>query len=59
MKINNKYDQWHKELLQYFGTTFGDKLRSFHKKISDERQKLQKVNFQNLSSDLMEAVMTM
>jgi dynein heavy chain 1 len=59
VKINNKYDLWHKELLMYFGSTFGDKLRAFHKKITDERMKLQKINFQNLSSDLMEAIMTM
>ena len=45
VKINNKYDQWHKELLNYFGNKFGDKLRAFHKRISDERNKLQKVNF--------------
>jgi hypothetical protein len=50
---------WHKELLIYFGTTFGDKLRAFHKKISDERMKLQQINFKNVSFELMEAIMIM
>ena len=58
-KINNKYDSWHKELLNYFGNTFGDKLRGFSKMIRDELSKLEKVNFSNLQSDLMDAIVLM
>jgi dynein heavy chain 1 len=58
-KINNKYDAWHKELLSYFGTTFGDKLRNFYRKISEERKKLEKINFSNISSDIMDGIATM
>ncbi len=28
-KINNKYDAWHKEMLEHFGTTYNDKLKKF------------------------------
>ena len=47
-KINNKYDAWHRELLSYFGNTFGDKIRGFSKMMKDETSKLEKVNFANL-----------
>ena len=30
VKINNKYDAWHKEILNQFGATFNENLKSFH-----------------------------
>lgn len=48
VKINNKYDGWHKDLLNYFGNTFGEKIRSFSKIIKEEMAKLEKINFTNL-----------
>jgi len=32
-KIINKYDQWHKEIINKFGLTFEQKLRDFNQKI--------------------------
>lgn len=58
-KINNKYDAWHKELLSHFGNKFGDKLRGFNKQISNEKEKLIKINFLNLSSDIIESITIM
>ena len=29
VKINNKYDAWHREILSHFGTTFNENLKTF------------------------------
>ncbi|EAR94592.2 dynein heavy chain, cytoplasmic protein (macronuclear) [Tetrahymena thermophila SB210] len=56
VKINNKYDQWHREILDHFGLTFGDKLRDFNTKIYNARLKLEKISFNNPSVDVTIAI---
>ena len=29
-KVNNKYDQWHRDILNKFGVTVGENMRSFN-----------------------------
>ena len=55
-KINNKYDQWHKELLGNFGNNIQDKMRVFYKVITNERNKLQKVIFNATGSEVIENI---
>lgn len=50
VKINNKYDSWHKEILNQFGTTFNENLKTFFTAISNARRKLEKINFSGASS---------
>lgn len=52
-KINNKYDQWHQEILSHFGQTFGEKVKNFYKDLQGGRNKLEKVTFSNYSTDIM------
>jgi len=33
VKINNKYDSWHKEILNQFGVTFNENLKTFFSNI--------------------------
>jgi len=41
-KVNNKYDAWHKELLNQFGQRLGAALVAFHANVSDARGKLER-----------------
>ncbi len=43
-KVNNKYDQWHKEILNKFGTTLGDNMRNFNQTIQKARRQLETLN---------------
>ncbi|CAD8134930.1 unnamed protein product [Paramecium octaurelia] len=56
VKINHKYDAWHKELLNHFGNKFGEQLRVFNKNVTTEKEKLLKINFQDLTSDIIESI---
>lgn len=55
-KINNKYDQWHQEILNHFGQTFGEKMKSFFRELQVGRNKLEKVMFANASADIMQFI---
>ena len=55
-KITTKYDSWHKEILGHFGDKFGDTLKTFFSNIQNAKGKLEKINFQNLSADIVEMV---
>jgi len=54
--IKTKYDSWHAEILNHFGNKFADKLRAFYKNLQSARTKLEKINFQNLSADIVEMI---
>jgi len=56
LRINTKYDSWHTEILNHFGSKFGDKLRVFYNSLQNSRNKLEKINFQNLSADIVEMI---
>jgi dynein heavy chain 1 len=43
-KVNNKYDQWHKEILNKFGLTLGEGLRGYNKTVQTARRQLEKVS---------------
>lgn len=55
-KINTKYDSWDHEILGHFGEKFGETLRSFFDNVQNAKVKLEKINFQNLSADIVEMV---
>jgi dynein heavy chain 1, cytosolic len=55
-RINTKYDSWHAEILNHFGNKLGDKLRSFFNNLQNARTKLEKINFANLSADIVEMI---
>ena len=40
-KVNNKYDQIHKEILNKFGTTLQDNMKAFKTKVQESRRKLE------------------
>lgn len=40
-KVNNKYDQWHKDILNKFGVTIAENMREFHLKLQKARRKLE------------------
>lgn len=44
-KINNKYDSWHKDILNHFGEQLLGKLRVFFKAVSAARGRLENVSF--------------
>jgi len=42
--VNNKYDQWHKEILNKFGNKLKGTMRAFYKEIQDARRKLESLS---------------
>jgi dynein heavy chain 1 len=40
-EVNNKYDQWHKEILNKFGTKLKTTMRAFYQEIQGARRKLE------------------
>ena len=40
-KVNNKYDQIHKEILNKFGSTLQDNMKAFKTKVQESRRKLE------------------
>ena len=55
-RINTKYDSWHTEIIGHFGSKFGDTLKSFYANCQNSRSKLEKINFTNLSADIVDMV---
>jgi len=43
-KVSNKYDSWHREILNRFGTTLLESLRAFKAKATDARHQLEKLS---------------
>jgi len=42
--VNNKYDQWHKEILNKFGNKLKGTMKAFYKEIQDARRKLESLS---------------
>ncbi len=55
-RINTKYDSWHNEIIGHFGSKFGDTLKAFYANCQNSRAKLEKINFQNLSADIVDMI---
>lgn len=55
-RINTKYDSWHAEILNHFGSKYGDKLKTFFNNLQNSRTKLEKINFSNLTADIVEMI---
>lgn len=55
-RINTKYDSWHNEIIGHFGNKFGETLKAFHANCQTARAKLEKINFQNLSADIVDMI---
>ena len=51
-KVNHKYDQWHKDILNKFGSKLGDTMRGFNLSINNARMNLEKQNLESSSSDV-------
>jgi dynein heavy chain 1, cytosolic len=43
-KVNNKYDQWHKDILNKFGQTIADNMRTFNQTLQKARRKLESLS---------------
>jgi dynein heavy chain 1 len=39
--VNNKYDTWHREILNKFGSTVGDGMKAFKETIQKARSQLE------------------
>jgi dynein heavy chain 1 len=55
-RISTKYDFWHNEIINHFGSKFGDTLKSFFANCQNARGKLEKINFTNISADIVDMV---
>lgn len=40
-KVNNKYDQWHRDILNKFGQTVGENMRIFNQNVQKARRQLE------------------
>ncbi len=40
-KVNNKYDQWHRDILNKFGQTIADNMKNFNQSVQKARRKLE------------------
>ena len=43
-KVNNKYDTWHKEVINKFGSIIDQQNRSFHEAVKQARFRLEGLN---------------
>ena len=51
-KVNHKYDQWHRDILNKFGSKLGDTMRAFNLTINTARLQLEKQSLESSSSDV-------
>jgi dynein heavy chain 1 len=51
-KVNNKYDQWHREILNKFGSKLGENMRHFKGIITSHRQQLEDQAMDSSSADV-------
>ncbi|KAF2072162.1 hypothetical protein CYY_006521 [Polysphondylium violaceum] len=49
--VNNKYDFWHKDILNHFGAKLGEKMRAFYDTILSSRQDLEKLSVETVSTE--------
>jgi len=52
-KINNKYDAWHKEIMNKFAITLSDNMKSFYQVIYNARTNLENSSLENSSTDIV------
>jgi dynein heavy chain 1, cytosolic len=52
-KINNKYDAWHKEIMNKFAATLNDNMKSFYQVIYNSRTNLENSSLENSSVDIV------
>jgi dynein heavy chain 1 len=52
-KINNKYDAWHKEILNKFAATLNDNMKTFYQVIYNARTNLENNNLESASTDIV------
>lgn len=52
VKVNNKYDQWHKEILNKFGSRLAEAMRVFNGSITNARLQLEKQSLDSASTDV-------
>lgn len=51
-KVNNKYDQWHRDILNKFGSKLGENMRGFKTMINTHRQQLEDQAMDSSSADV-------
>ena len=49
--MNNKYDQWHRDILNKFGVTIADNMRAFNTTVQKARRKLESLSI-DISDDV-------
>lgn len=52
-KINNKYDSWHKEIMNKFANTLNDNMKVFYSKIFNARTVLENSSIENSQTDVV------
>ena len=52
-KINNKYDAWHKEIMNKFALETNDGMKNFYRVISEARNHLENNSLENSSTDIV------
>ena len=57
MQVSLKYDSWHRDLLQAFGTLLMADMREFHDHLSKVRARLEGVSWDAPIGEVVESVM--
>jgi dynein heavy chain 1 len=52
-KINNKYDAWHKEIMNKFASTLNDNMKVFYSQIYNARTNLESSSLENTGVDIV------
>lgn len=52
-KINNKYDAWHKDIMNKFANTLNENMKSFYNKIFNSRTLLENSSIENSQTDVV------
>ena len=52
-KVSNKYDYWHKEIMNQFALQTNEELKQFNKNINEAKSVLEKNALENASSDIV------
>lgn len=56
-KINNKYDYWHKQILNRYGVSLNENMRKIFSSITNSRNKLEKMNFTGTGTEVTQYIM--
>ncbi len=55
-KINNKYDTWHKEIMNQFANTLNENIKSFYRIVNTSRINLENNSLDNISTDIVSII---